>query len=98
MTHEVKQKGLTERASMSVLLPGDLLVGQADGVDLIGEHDWFSQFQQGDVTVQVFLPVVLRVDDDFTDGHDPLSVALKPGELLEISHRSCSCNDSVRSQ
>lgn len=69
---------------MSVLHHGDLLVGQADGVDLIAECDWPSQFQQGDVTVQVFLPVVLWVDDNFTDGHDPLSAALKPGELWEI--------------
>lgn len=62
-----------------VLHLGDLLVGQADGVDLIGECDWPSHVQQGDVTVQIFLPVVLRVDDDFIDGHDPLCAALKPG-------------------
>ncbi len=89
-TQEVKQTGLTERASVSVLHPGDRLVGQTDGVDLIGESDWFSQFQQGDVMVQVFLPVILWMDDDFTDGHDHLSAALKPGGLLEISQRSCS--------
>lgn len=67
---------------MFVLRLGNLLAGQADGVDLIGERDRPSHVQQSDVSVQIFPPVVLRVDDDFIDRHDLLSGALKPGELL----------------
>lgn len=63
-----------------VLQLGDLLAGQADRVDLIAERDWPSHVQQSDVTVQVFLPVVLGVDDDFINRHDLLNTALEPGE------------------
>ncbi len=68
---------------VGVLHLGDLLAGQADGVDLIGECDWPSHVQQSDVTVQIFLPVVLWVDDDFVDGHNQLSAALKPGKFCK---------------
>lgn len=63
------------------LRPGDLLAWQADGEDLIGERDWPSHMQQGDVTVQIFLPVVLWMNNDFIDRHDLLEAALKPGKL-----------------
>lgn len=42
-----------------------------------------SQVQQGDVAVQIFLPVVLGVDNDFINGHDLLCVALKSGNFFK---------------
>lgn len=65
---------------MVALLLSDLPVGKADGEDLIGERDRSSQVQQGDVSVQVFFPVVLRMDDDIINRHDLLNALLKPGE------------------
>lgn len=62
-----------------VLRLGDLLGGQADGVDLFGECDWPFHVQQRNVAVQIFPPVVLGVDDDFVDAHDLLNATLKPG-------------------
>lgn len=53
-------------------------------MDLIGEDDWLSQVQQSDVTVQVFPPVVLGVDDDLVDRHDLLNAALKPAKMTCI--------------
>ena len=62
-----------------VLRPGNLLAWQADGVDLIGEHNRPPQVQQSNVPVQIFLPVVFGVDNDLINSHDLLSVTLKPG-------------------
>lgn len=64
-----------------LLHPGDLLVGQADGVDHVVEWNLPSQVQQSDVTVQVFLPVVLWVDDYLVDHHDLLDAMFKPGHM-----------------
>lgn len=69
-----------------LLHPGDLLVGQADGVDHVGERNLSSQVQQGDVTVQVLLPVVLWVDDYAVDHHDLLGAIFKPGHVCKDSH------------
>lgn len=66
--------------SVFALRLGDLLGGQADGGDLIGKGDGPSQVQQSNVTVQIFLPVVFGMDDDFINGHNLLSATLKPGE------------------
>lgn len=65
--------------SVLVLLHGHLPGGEADRVDRVAEDQRTSQVQQGDVPVQVLLPVVPRVDDDFADGHDLLDAALEPG-------------------
>lgn len=67
----------------------NLLAGQTDGVDLIGEGDWPSHVQESDVTVQIDLPVILWVDDDFIDRHNPLSSTLKPGQFHKHSHQFC---------
>lgn len=64
-----------------LLHPGDLLVGQADGVDHVGEWSWSSQVQQSDVPVQVLLPVVLWVDDYLVDHHDLLDALFEPGHM-----------------
>lgn len=75
---------------MLVLRPGDLLAGQADGIDLICECDRPSHVQQSDVPVQIFLPVVLWVDDDFINCDDLLCSGLIPGQCRQYSHQSCS--------
>lgn len=69
-----------------LLHPGHLLVGQADGVDHVGEGNLSSQVQQSDVTVQVLLPVVLWVDDYSVDHHDLLDAIFKPGHMRKDSH------------
>lgn len=71
-----------------VLHPGNLLVGQADGGDLIGECDWPSHAQQSDVTVQIFPPVVLGMDNDFFNRHNLLDATLKSGKLCKYSGES----------
>ena len=73
---------------VKVLRSGDLPAGQTDRVDRVGERDRPPQVQQGDVTVQIFPPVVLRMDDDLVDGHDLLGAALEPGERSLMSSRS----------
>lgn len=50
-------------------------------MDPVIQNHWSSQVQQGDVTVQIFLPVVLGVHNDFINGHDLLCVAFKPGKF-----------------
>lgn len=67
-----------------LLHPGDLLVGQTDGVDHIAEWNWPSEVQQSDVTVQVLLPVVLWVDDYLVDHHYLLDALLKPENLRRL--------------
>lgn len=59
-------------------------------MDLIGERDRPSHVQQSDVAVQIFLPVVLRVDDDLIDGDDLLGVAFKPAKFCKRSRQSRS--------
>lgn len=56
----------------------DVLGGQADGVDLIGELDRFLHVQQSDVSVQILFPVILRMDDDFINSHNLLYTSLIP--------------------
>lgn len=65
-----------------VLQLGDRLAGQADRMDPISEYDRPSHVQQSDVTVQVFLPVVLGVDNDFINCHNLLNVTLKPRKKM----------------
>lgn len=48
------------------------------------QNHWPSQVQQGDVTVQIFLPVVLRVHNDFINGHDLLNALFKPRKFKRI--------------
>lgn len=50
-------------------------------MDPVAQYDRPSQVQQSNVTVQVFLPVVLGVHNDSIDGHDLLKTAFKPGKF-----------------
>lgn len=80
---------------MFVLQLGDGLAGQADRMDLISERDRPSHVQQSDVTVQVFLPVVLGVDNDFINYHNLLNATLKPRKKWHNSNRpSNETNDN----
>lgn len=83
---------------MVVLRLGNLLGGQADGGDLIGKCDGPSQVQQSDVTVQIFLPVVFGMDDDFINCYNLLNATFKPGKLRKYSqsHSSQSTAKNVK--
>lgn len=70
---------------MLVLQLGDPPGGQAYRVDHVGEWNRPFQVQQGDVTVQILLPVVLRVDYYFIDCHDLLNVWFIPGKFHRFS-------------
>lgn len=54
-------------------------------MDLVSECDWPSQMQQRDITVEIFLPVVLWVNDDLVNRHDLLNVAFIPDKQTEAS-------------
>lgn len=55
-------------------------------MDPVAQYDWPSQVQQSNVTVQVFLPVVLGVHNDFIDGHDLLNTTFKPEKFKSKNH------------
>jgi len=60
------------------LLLCDALGGQTDRMDLIRKDYRLLHVQKSNVSVQVFLPVVFRVDNDFINGHNLLSAPLIP--------------------
>ena len=61
-----------------VVLLGDLLGGQTHGVDAVVKLHHPLEVQQGYVAVQVLLPVVLWVDDDFIDRNNLLLTLFIP--------------------
>lgn len=63
-------------------------------MDPVTQYDRPSQVQQSNVTVQVFLPVVLWVHDDFIDGHDLLNTPFKPGKFKS---KTCWCKKTMES-
>ena len=66
------------RVAYVVILLCDLLGRQTHGVDAVVKLHRPLEVQKGDVTVQVLLPVVLRVDDDFIDRNNLLLTLFIP--------------------
>lgn len=60
------------------LLLCNVLGGQTDRVDLIRKNDRLLHVEKSNVSVQVFLPVIFRVDNDFINGYNLLNASLIP--------------------
>lgn len=58
---------------MVALRLGNCLAWKADRIDLIREVNWLSHVEQGDVTVEIVFPVVLRMNNNFVNSNNFLS-------------------------